>query len=118
MSRNNTLHFQWLELYRVKSINQELDFYHLEKLDSTEIKESIAESRLKKYLMRSEMKQLSDSPADSDKEMENVSQKYATRSQSNILSSSFLNISFLNRGDDQDQSESKNENDQEEMKQI
>ncbi|EAS37231.3 uncharacterized protein CIMG_12655 [Coccidioides immitis RS] len=100
----------------VKSVNQELGSYHLEELDSTEIKESIAGSRLKKYLIRSGMKQLSDSPADSDEEMENVPQKYATRSQPNIPSSSSSDVSFLDRRDDQGQSESKNENNQEEMK--
>ncbi|KJF59950.1 uncharacterized protein CIMG_12629 [Coccidioides immitis RS] len=99
MSRNNTLHFQWLELYRVKSANQELGAYHLEELDGTELKESIAENRLKKYLMKPEMELFNDSSADSDVEMENISQRYATR-----------NVSFL------DQSE--NENDQEEMEQT
>ncbi|EAS30360.3 uncharacterized protein CIMG_12994 [Coccidioides immitis RS] len=103
---------------QVKSANQELGSYHLEELDGTEIKESIAGGRLKKYLIRSGMEQLSNSPADSDEEMENVSQKYATRSQSNILSSSSSDVSFLDREDDQDQSKSKNENNQEEMKQT
>ncbi|EAS34305.3 uncharacterized protein CIMG_13456 [Coccidioides immitis RS] len=110
MSRNNILHFQWLESYRVKSANQKLVSYYLEELDSTELKESIAGNRLKKYLIKSGMKSFNNSPADSDVEIENVSQRYATRSQSNIPSSSFLNVSFLNQ--------SENENDQEEMKQI
>jgi ribosomal protein S28E/S33 len=55
MSREQKMYFRWLGPYRVKKIITLKEAYVLEELNDEELRDTIAENRLKRFYLKSEV---------------------------------------------------------------